>query len=87
MRGVGTGFEEMRLRTGAHEEWGLEAGARGRKDQIGVRLRGSKRRGALEMNSSELRRSALQGLSLVLLFGLLLLSSCGRIFWFYFAID
>lgn len=89
MRGVGTGFKEMRLRGGVDRGVGggggcWRRGHEGERSKISVRLRGSKGRGALEVNYWELSRYGMRVLLLILLFGLLLLVSRGRIFWFYF---
>lgn len=70
-RGVGTGFEETRLRVGQTGGGGaggrlLEAGALERS-KVSVRLRGSKGRGPLEVNSKESSRSGLRVLALILL--------------------
>lgn len=69
-RGVGTGFEETRLRVGQTGGGAggrlLEAGALERS-KVSVRLRGSKGRGPLEVNSKESSRSGLRVLALILL--------------------
>lgn len=70
--GEGTGFEEMRLRVEADDE-GWRRGHEGERNKICVRLRGSKGRGALEVNSRELLRPGLRVQWLILHFGLLLL--------------
>lgn len=79
-RGVGTGFKEMRLRGGVDVGGGETRGHKGERSKISVRLRGSKGKETLEVNSRELSRSGMRVLLLILLFGLLLLVSQGCIF-------